>query len=139
MPAAPSERFGRDRRLRSSRDFDAVKTEGTAFRGRHCLLLVLARPGEPTRVGFVASKRGVGGAVQRNRARRRLRDIVRRRFPRLPVSGYWIAVIAFRSVLVATHQDLASDVERLLAASGALAPIAEHGVLTPIAGSESGR
>jgi ribonuclease P protein component len=125
MPSASSERFGRDRRLRSSRDFEAVKSGGTAFRGRHCLLLVLAQPGAPTRVGFVASKRGVGGAVQRNRARRRLRDIVRRRFPRLPVSGYWIAVIAFRSALAATHQDLASDVERLLAASGALAPIAD--------------
>lgn len=127
MPSASSERFGRDRRLRSSQDFEAVKSTGTAFRGRHCLMLVLAQPGEPTRVGFVASKRGVGGAVQRNRARRRLRDIVRRRFPRMPGSGYWIAVIAFRSVLIATHQDLASDVERLLAASGALSPLADSG------------
>lgn len=125
MSSASTERFGRDRRLRSSRDFELLKTLGTSLRGRHCLLLVLARPGEPTRVGFVASKRGVGGAVQRNRARRRLREIVRRRFPRLPATGYWMGLIAFRSVLASSHQDLASDVERLLAACGALAPIEE--------------
>lgn len=126
MPSASSERFGRDRRLRSSRDFEAVKARGTALRGRHCLLLVLAQPGESTRVGFVASKRGVGGAVERNRARRRLREIVRRRFPRLPVAGYWMALVAFRSALTVTHQELASDVERLLASCGALAPIEEQ-------------
>ena len=89
-----TERLGRDRRLRSAREFEQLKSEGTALRGRHCVLLVLARPGEPTRVGFVASRRGVGGAVQRNRARRRLREIVRRRFPRLAPTGYWLGLIA---------------------------------------------
>ena len=125
--APDSERLGRDRRLRASRDFESVKAAGTSVRGAHCLLLALARPGEATRVGFVASKRGVGGAVQRNRARRRLREIVRRRFPRLPASGYWLVLIAFRSALTAPHQELASDVERLLASCGALAPIGERG------------
>ena len=128
MPAPSSERFGRDRRLRSSRDFELLKARGTALRGRHCLLLVMARPGEPTQVGFVASKRGVGGSVQRNRARRRLREIVRRRFPRLPATGYWLGVVAFRTVLTASHQELASDVERLLAACGALSPLEEPGI-----------
>jgi ribonuclease P protein component len=125
MSTGHPERLSRDRRLRSSRDFLAVKSQGTAFRGSHCLLLALASPGEPTRVGFIASKRGVGGSVQRNRARRRLREIVRRRFPRLPESGYRLVLVAFRTALTAPHQDLASDVEHLLASAGALAPIAE--------------
>jgi ribonuclease P protein component len=122
-----SERLSRQRRLTSPRDFEEVKQLGSAQRGRFCILLVLARPGEPTRVGFVASKRGVGGAVQRNRARRRLREIVRRRFPRLPRSGYRLVLIALAGVLGATHQELASDVERVLAAAGALAPIGGSG------------
>lgn len=125
MSSVSSERLGRDRRLRSSSEFDQLKSCGTPLRGRHCLLLALARPGEPTRVGFIASRRGVGGAVQRNRARRRLREIVRRRFPRLPTTGYWLGLVAFRSALSAPHQELASDVESLLAACGALAPIAK--------------
>ena len=107
MTTVPRERLTREHRLTSSLDYSAVKDSGTALRGKHCLLLVLARAGEPTRIGFIASKKGVGGAVQRNRARRRLREIVRRRWPRLP----------------APHQELATDVEHLLAAAGALAPI----------------
>lgn len=115
--------FRADKRLRTSREFLAVKSQGTPFRGRHCLLIALACPGESTRVGFITSKKGVGNAVQRNRARRRLREIVRTRWPRIPESGYWLVLIASRATLSAPHQDLAADIERVLAAAGALAPI----------------
>jgi ribonuclease P protein component len=118
------ERIGREHRLRVSRDFARVKGQGTALRGRHCLVVVCGAPGEPTRVGFVASKRGVGNAVQRNRARRRLREIVRRRWERVPHTGYLMMFVAYRSTLTALHQELASDVERVLASAGALAPLA---------------
>ena len=114
------ERLGREARLRNSREFVAVQSGGTLFRGRRALLLVLPRPGEPTRVGFIASKRGVGNAVQRNRARRRLREIVRRRWPRVEPVGHWLVFIANRTALTATHADLAAEVEHLLEESGAL-------------------
>ncbi len=116
------ERWDRGRRLRTSREFGAVKAHSEALRGRCCLLLVHPVPGLATRVGFIASRRGVGGAVQRNRARRRLREIVRRRFPRLAPTGWWLVLVAYRSSLTAPHQDLASDVETLLERAGALAP-----------------
>jgi len=118
------ERLGPTDRLRTSRDYTIVKSEGTALRGRHCLVLSLDRAGEPTKIGFIASKKGVGNAVQRNRARRRLREIVRRRFPRIEASGHWLAFIAFRSCTTAPHLELVDDVERLLAQSGAWAPAA---------------
>jgi ribonuclease P protein component len=123
--AERSERLGRFHRLRSSLEIAEVKASGRVFRGDLCLLLVLARPGVPTRVGFIASKKGVGGAVERNRARRRLREILRRRWPRIPLTGYWILVVAHRGATTALHQELASDLERLLATAGALAPIGE--------------
>ena len=116
------ERIGREHRLRASRDFARVKSDGVPFRGRYCLVVLGLASGEPTRVGFVASRRGVGNAVQRNRARRRLREIVRRRWERLPKIGYLMMFIAHRSALAAPYQDLASDVERVLAAAGALGP-----------------
>jgi len=119
-----SERLGTPNRLRSARDYTAIKSAGRPLRGKFCLLLVLARPGEATRVGFIASKKGVGGAVQRNRARRRLREIVRRRWPRIPSTGYFLVFIGSRSTLTANHQYLASEVERLLAEAGAIAPLA---------------
>jgi ribonuclease P protein component len=117
------ERLTSDHRLRKTREIDEVKSAGRLYRGVHCLMLVLARPDAPTRVGFIASRKGVGGAVQRNRARRRLREIVRRRWPRMPASGYWILVIAHRGALTASHQELASETEGLLAAAGAIAPL----------------
>jgi ribonuclease P protein component len=123
MTARHSERLSRQHRMRSERDFDAVKAGGTAHRGRLCLLVSMAVAGEPTRIGFVASRRGVGGAVQRNRARRRLREIVRRRWPRIPSRGYLLMFVAHRNTLAAPHQELASEVEHLLASAGALRPV----------------
>ena len=103
------------RRLRSSAEFARLKAEGRAFRGEHCLVGALECPGEPRKVAFVASKKGVGGAVQRNRARRRLREIVRRQWPTLTREGVWMMFVAYRSTLTASHLALAADVERLLA------------------------
>lgn len=126
MSPTPSERLLPLHRLVKGADYAAVREGGTAFRGRCCLLLVLARPGDISRVGFIASKRGVGGAVQRNRARRRLREIVRRRWPRMPHEGFLLVFIASRTTLTAVHQQLASEVESLLAHAGALTPVAGH-------------
>jgi ribonuclease P protein component len=125
MTERPSERLLPANRLTRGRDYARVRGEGVAYRGRTCLLLSLSAAGEESRVGFIASKRGVGGAVQRNRARRRLREIVRRRWTRVPSHGYLLVFIASRRTLEAPHQALASDVETLLAHAGALAPLPE--------------
>ncbi len=114
------ERIGALNRLRSTLDYAAVKRDGRALRGRHCMLLAAATPGRPTRVGFIASRKGVGGAVQRNRARRRLREIVRRRWPRIAERGHMLAFIAYRTSIRTTHLELVADVERLLTQAGAL-------------------
>jgi ribonuclease P protein component len=114
------ERWSPDRRIRTTREYTAIKAGGTAFRGRHCLLLSLPREGDATRVGFVASRKSVGDAVWRNRARRRLREIVRRRWVRLADAQRWMVFIAFRSCLSASHGELVSDVESLLERAGAM-------------------
>ena len=123
MSDRPSERLLPANRLTRGRDFARVRGDGMAYRGRCCLLLVLSAAGEASRVGFIASKRGVGGSVQRNRARRRLREIVRRRWTRVPAQGYLLVFVASRLTLSAPHQALATDVETLLAHAGALAPL----------------
>ena len=128
MRDGSSERLHPRHRLTASRDYATLRSHGVAYRVAHCLLVVVTHPGETTRVGFVASKRGVGGAVLRNRARRRLREIVRRRWSRIPRTGYLLMFVAGRTTSTAGHQELASDVERALAAAGALAPIAARPV-----------
>lgn len=126
----PEERTTRERipdanRMRSVAEFARMRAEGRAIRGAHCLVVVARETDAPIRIAFVASRRGVGGAVQRNRARRRLREIVRRRWPRMTQRGTLLMFVAFRSVLTAPHADLALDVERLLARAGVLADRSE--------------
>ena len=109
------QRIPASHRLSSAADFARLRAEGRALRGQHCLVVVAECPGEPRKVAFVASRKGVGGAVQRNRARRRMREIVRRLWPALPGEGRWLMFVANRSILEAPHAMLAADVERLLA------------------------
>lgn len=62
-------------RLRSSEDFRTTVRRGRRV-GRPTLVLhVVSRPDTITRAGFVVSK-AVGGAVVRNRVKRRLRHLV---------------------------------------------------------------
>ena len=63
-------------RLTRNSDFDAVFQHGKSFAGRHAVVVALARPDEPTRVGFVVSTK-VGNAPVRNRIKRRLREVWR--------------------------------------------------------------
>jgi len=120
---ARAERIAPERRLRTSQDYATVKRDGRALKGRHCMLLAAVTDG-PTRVGFIARRKGVGGAVQRNRARRRLREIVRRRWPQVAGPGHLLAFIAHRTSVSVAHPELVADVERLLVQAGALPGIA---------------
>lgn len=86
-------RFPASRRLKLSREFKRVREEGRTVRGGLLMFGVLTVPDEEKfRVGLVTSRR-VGGAVVRNRVRRRLREIVRRNQHAL-ASGTWLVVIA---------------------------------------------
>jgi ribonuclease P protein component len=117
------ERLTRAARVRRAADFDQIKARGAVYRSPHCVLLALADPDAESRIGFIASRKGVGGAVERNRARRRLREIVRRRWSRVPSHGFALVLIGTRTTPTVPHQTLASEVERLLSAAGALAPV----------------
>jgi len=82
-PARRRETFSRDDRLRRKRDFDECYASGVRVSGRHLQVFLLsagtAAPSSPPRprLGLSVSRR-VGGAVARNRVRRRLREIFRR-------------------------------------------------------------
>jgi ribonuclease P protein component len=70
--------FGKDKRLTKSAEFARVREEGRVYRGE--LLAIGTRIEEEAsgfRAGFVTSRK-IGGAVVRNRVRRRLREIVRK-------------------------------------------------------------
>lgn len=66
----------RHERLTRTGAFRAILARGRAYRGRYLSLFFLPRGSGPSRLGVSAGKR-VGGAVQRNRAKRLLREAFR--------------------------------------------------------------
>ncbi|MCY7346827.1 MAG: ribonuclease P protein component [Pyrinomonadaceae bacterium] len=67
----------KENRLRKPKEFRRVYEGGKRFEGR--FMTVFVRPSETTfqRLGITASKKAVGNAVQRNRAKRLLREAFR--------------------------------------------------------------
>ena len=77
--AGNRERFPRSARLLRHADFERVYKQGRRHFAAHMTVFYLRRgEGEGFRVGFTVG-RGLGGAVERNRMKRRLREAVRRR------------------------------------------------------------
>ncbi len=88
-------------RLRSSDDFRTTVRRGRRI-GRPTLVLhVVSRPDAITRAGFVVSK-AVGGAVVRNRVKRRLRHLVA---ARLAAGGNGLDVVVRALPAAATTPD----------------------------------
>jgi ribonuclease P protein component len=84
--------IARDMRLRSKRDFEATRAGGKSWNTR--LAVIVVRPNEldHNRYGFATGKK-IGGAVQRNRAKRLMREAVRHEDPFL-IPGHDIIFIA---------------------------------------------
>lgn len=74
-----------------------------------------SRAARPPRVGFVVSK-NVGGAVVRNRVKRRLRAQVTRLLPSVP-AGVDVVVRAQPAASDMSSAELGSELERLLRAA----------------------
>jgi ribonuclease P protein component len=89
-------RFGRRSRLRTAAEFDTVFKRGVRLGGRFFLLVVAPNGARRDRLGLAVSRR-VGSAVERNRARRLLRESFRR--TRRPgARGLDLVVVAHRDL-----------------------------------------
>ena len=88
----------RDERLRRRNDFAAVYRNGRTQSNQLLVLRVLPNDRETTRFGFVVGKT-VGGAIVRNRVKRRLREAARS----LPITpGYDVVIGARKPAAEAT-------------------------------------
>jgi ribonuclease P protein component len=101
-------------------DFVRVQGVGRRFKGRLVVLLVDPRQG-PARVGYTVSRR-VGNAVQRNKVRRRLKEIVRLHATQLR-DGYAHVLIAFPTAATVDYATLQAEVLCLLQRAGVQASL----------------
>lgn len=115
IPKLPSARYAKASRLRKHADFQIVYQEGKKrFSGNVTVFYRERRDDAGPRVGFTVGK-VLGGAVERNRIRRRLRAVARRRLNLLtgPVD---VVMHPRKSVLNLEFAKLDSEVEQLFAA-----------------------
>ena len=108
----PNERQAIER-LRKRADFLACAQASHVARGA---VVVQARPRDETpliRAGFTATKR-IGGAVERNRAKRRMREAARLLLPGLASPGFDYVFVARGGVITRPWPRLLDDVKSAL-------------------------
>lgn len=117
-------RINRQSILRRKSDFDRVFRQGRRHRGRAVSVVCLERPEGALRVAFVAG-RAVGGAVARNRQRRRVREACRRLWDRIADRSYDVACVAQPRAAETGFAPLCREMETLLRRAGVLLADAE--------------
>ena len=107
-------------RLHRTGDIQRVRRTGKSY-AHPLLVLVAARSPEAGKRLAVTAGRRVGGAVERNRARRRIREAARPLVDSLS-EGWDLLLVARSGATSAPFRDLADAVRGLFARAGVTAP-----------------
>jgi ribonuclease P protein component len=103
-------------RLKEKRQFQAVYRRGRSWSNRQMALHILSRPTAEKRFGFVVGKK-LGGAVQRNRVRRLLREACRALAPNV-APGVDVVIVGRAEAAQALLMDLVRGMQSLFERSG---------------------
>lgn len=103
----------RAHRLRRPDQFYRARRQGYSWETRLLILQAVANRRRMTRCGFVVSKR-IGGSVERNRAKRRLREAVRLIYQHIVPGWDVVFIIRTPAVLTVDFTQLQSLIEQLL-------------------------
>ena len=107
----------RKQRLRKTSQFQQAYDQNRRWHGRHMVLFLRSGPDASFRLGVVASKR-VGNAVDRARAKRRLREAFRRGRSGFAGTADDVVLVARRSILTATWSEVTGDLQKLAKQAG---------------------
>lgn len=103
-------RFRPPERIRRRVDFQKVYERGARLHGRYSTVFILPNALGVGRLGIAATKK-LGGAVQRNRAKRLVREVFRRN---KVAPGFDVVVVPKRELLDAGLTVLETDYLRIL-------------------------
>ncbi len=107
--------------MRESADFRLVKDQGRSLAAAEFVLAYLfVAPDQGPRIGVIASRR-VGGAVQRNRVRRRLRHLAANQLEELRCD-VWLVLVARGACIDCSQSQLENSWVRLARKAGILHP-----------------
>ena len=105
-------------RLRRRNDFDRVYRRGAVRPGPAFVLYCKSNGGQAVRIGFSVSKK-VGNAVQRNRAKRLMREAFRAEMANLRTDRAYI-VVARSPIVEANMEEVRCALRSLMEKSGVL-------------------
>ncbi|MFA5432394.1 MAG: ribonuclease P protein component [Candidatus Paceibacterota bacterium] len=103
----------KENRLKKEKEFEAVFKSGRTLRGKGVFLRYLTNGTAQTRIGFVVSKKISKLAVERNKVKRRMRDIVRAKKDKLK-EGLSIVIVSLPPIKGKTYKEIKEDIESLL-------------------------
>lgn len=106
----------REFRLTRSTDFKRVRRSGKSYAHPLVVLVVHPAAGDGLRIG-IAAGRSVGGAVERNRAKRRLRALLQELQPNIQ-PGWDVVILAREPINTADSPQLRTAVLQLLRRAG---------------------
>lgn len=106
----------RSHRLRRAADLHRVRRYGRRWRHPLVRMMVVANELEVSRFA-VAAGRSVGNAVKRNRAKRLVREAIRRHLPHIP-AGYDFLLAANPAIVDADFAAVDHALRQLLAQAG---------------------
>jgi len=113
--------FPKNRRLRKTAEYQAVRAAGRPAQGQLFLLGVLDHQNEqPPRAGIIASRK-VGNSVTRSRVKRLLRELARHQLPHVR-DGIDFVLIARRPAAKAPLEDFKEEWLRLAKRTAILRP-----------------
>ena len=110
-------------RIRKRPEFERVYNQGLKTPGRFMTLFLLRNGSSVSRLGIAATRK-LGGAVQRNRAKRLAREIFRRH---KPPPGLDLVVIPRREFLIVERASLEAEYQSIVSRRAARAPVVSAG------------
>jgi ribonuclease P protein component len=102
--------FSRDEHIRRRAEFERVYERGTKIHGRCCILFALPNALPIGRLGIAATRK-LGGSVERNRAKRLIREVFRRN---KIASGFDVVVVPKRQLLDASLTAIEAEYRSIL-------------------------
>lgn len=104
--------LAREHRLRKQNDITRVLRQGNRKSSQHLMLRWLPNRVAESRIVVIVSKKYDSRAVIRNRTRRRIQEIMRLNWSRIPV-GFDILVTVQSDISVLSPEQLKAEVESL--------------------------
>lgn len=108
--------LNKDYRINKKKDYNNIYQKGKKIPGKYMVVFMITGEGEHSRFGIVASKK-VGNAVNRNRAKRRLRTVIYRNMSNVK-DRMDVVIIARPAINEVSWEELNKEYMRVMRKAG---------------------